>query len=271
MIPEELELYKHNIIVTEWSNKNPDDINPFSLSRGSSKRCWWKCKTCGYEWEAEFKSRFGLSPSRRRGCKKCKGRVVSEKNCLLKLYPELKLDWDEENNGHLLYNSYSFGSNKEVKWICHKCGHKWSTAIKNRTKKSNGCPQCSKSGFDSTKEGYLYIFKIIKNNNVIAVKYGITNLKPKDRLYDVNRKSKYDIELYKFIKFQIGKDALSKENKIKNLLKDESREYEYPHKKNQEKGFICKTNMKDGFTETVSINHLNKIEDIFFSTIDTDI
>ena len=27
MIPEELELYKHNIIVTEWSNKNPDDIN----------------------------------------------------------------------------------------------------------------------------------------------------------------------------------------------------------------------------------------------------
>jgi rubrerythrin len=53
------------------------------------------------------------------------------------------LDWDYEANEHQP-EYYTSGSGEKVHWKCHICGHKWETAICNRTRDyKNGCPLCS--------------------------------------------------------------------------------------------------------------------------------
>ena len=58
-------------------------------------------------------------------------------------YPDLLLEWHEDNIGTIY--DYTHKSGKIIKWKCLKshCGcHVWETAISNRTDKHNGCPFC---------------------------------------------------------------------------------------------------------------------------------
>ena len=52
-------------VAREWSPRN-DPLRPDMVTAFSSRKVWWKCSKCGYEWEA--------SPKRRTqgtGCRKC--------------------------------------------------------------------------------------------------------------------------------------------------------------------------------------------------------
>ena len=60
--------------------------------------------------------------------------------------PELVAEWDESNGDFTPWN-VSYGSNQKVKWI-GKCGHKWETAVKNRTHYGTGCPICKHPASD---------------------------------------------------------------------------------------------------------------------------
>ncbi len=56
----------HCEIVEEWHPIKNGNLSPDELKGGSSKKVWWICKSCGYEWKASVYSRIKGS-----GCPKC--------------------------------------------------------------------------------------------------------------------------------------------------------------------------------------------------------
>jgi hypothetical protein len=62
------------------------------------------------------------------------------KNLLLEC-PEIAAQWDYDQNGELLPENVSPGSDKKVWWVCSK-GHKWVARIANRHLLGRGCPYC---------------------------------------------------------------------------------------------------------------------------------
>jgi hypothetical protein len=65
------------------------------------------------------------------------------------------------------------GSHKKLKWRCTE-NHIYFATVSHRTtsSKPTGCPKCGKYGFDSTKDGYMYL---LKNPNLQMFQIGITN------------------------------------------------------------------------------------------------
>ena len=68
-------------------------------------------------------------------------KMISGKNDIATLNPELALEWDYEKNSPLRPNEFSLYSHKKVWWRC-KQGHAWEAIIKSRGC-GNGCPYCS--------------------------------------------------------------------------------------------------------------------------------
>jgi hypothetical protein len=62
-------------------------------------------------------------------------------------------------------------------------GHEWQTTIAHRAV-GKGCPRCSKTGYDPTSPGYLYL---LRKEHLDLQQFGITN-KPDDRLGRHQRK-----------------------------------------------------------------------------------
>jgi hypothetical protein len=67
---------------------------------------------------------------------------VTTKNNLKVCFPDVVSEWDYDANAELP-ESFLPRSNKKARWICRKCGFKWSAVIANRTK-GHGCPECGK-------------------------------------------------------------------------------------------------------------------------------
>lgn len=64
-------------LAEEWSDKN--ELHSDMVTTGSSKKVWWKCHICGYEWRAVIKNRVGGS-----GCPNCVNRIlIKGKNHIL--------------------------------------------------------------------------------------------------------------------------------------------------------------------------------------------
>lgn len=54
-------------LLLEWDyQKNHAIADPMKVTRGSGKKVWWKCRTCGHEWQATINNR-----SRGTGCLIC--------------------------------------------------------------------------------------------------------------------------------------------------------------------------------------------------------
>ncbi|MBR3288576.1 MAG: hypothetical protein IKI71_02260 [Lachnospiraceae bacterium] len=128
-------------LVKEWDFEKNGNLKPDMIASGSSQSVYWVCQTCGYSWKATIYNRVKMH----RGCPKCAG-FVFEKcvNDLKTKNPELLVDWDyEANNKNNIYpDKIIFNSTKKVKWICHTCGHKWSTQLNLRTVQGRGCINC---------------------------------------------------------------------------------------------------------------------------------
>ena len=122
-------------IAAEWSPRNlplkPTEVAPFA-----NRKAWWKCRTCGNEWETLISIRSGGST-----CPYCSGiRFLSGFNDLGTTHPELAEEWSERN-GDLSPQDVNELSRKNVWWRCKTCGHEWQSVIYTRT---NGgrCPVC---------------------------------------------------------------------------------------------------------------------------------
>lgn len=56
----------HPELASEWLYEKNGDLKPTDVTAGKSIKVWWKCKTCGREWEAYISNR-----SRGAGCSSC--------------------------------------------------------------------------------------------------------------------------------------------------------------------------------------------------------
>jgi DNA-directed RNA polymerase subunit RPC12/RpoP len=131
-------------LLAEW---RPDlnDCDPSTLTGGSDYRAWWRCSTCGHEWQASVFNRVAHGS----GCPPCGHRRTAEAasrpapgQSLADLYPELTAEWDIGRNGNLTPADVRPGSQHGVWWLCSTCGLSYSATPTSRTSRRSGCRLC---------------------------------------------------------------------------------------------------------------------------------
>jgi hypothetical protein len=127
----------HKKILEEWDFEKNKPINPATITHGSRKRVWWKCKQCNGGWEA-----FIFNRTKGSGCPFCKKKGILLEKSIAYLYKDLMEEWDFMRNPESPYE-FSIGSQKKVWWICPKGLHHYQARIVNRTKNNSGCPYCT--------------------------------------------------------------------------------------------------------------------------------
>ena len=71
-------------LLAQWDTEKNKDMTPFTVSRGSHTKVWWRCEK-GHEWQAAVKSRVENS-----GCPVCANRsIIIGENDLATTHPEL--------------------------------------------------------------------------------------------------------------------------------------------------------------------------------------
>ena len=58
------------------------------------------------------------------------------------IFPEVARQWNPTKNGKLTPDKVTPNSPKKVWWLCARC-HEWQARIAKRSKRGDGCPQCS--------------------------------------------------------------------------------------------------------------------------------
>jgi ssDNA-binding Zn-finger/Zn-ribbon topoisomerase 1 len=123
------------VIMTEWDYDKNKFIDPRKYSAGSSKKVWWKCHVCGYQWAAVIANR-----TRGNGCPQCSGKVVDPKRSFAVEHPELLEQWAYDLNRGMKPEDFLSGSDCTVWWRCSN-GHTWKSTIAHRNA-NNNCPFC---------------------------------------------------------------------------------------------------------------------------------
>lgn len=125
-------------IAEEWHpTKNDGKHTPETIVFGSHLKVWWKCKTCGNEWETTISDRIHGT-----GCPVCAGRDIKQGyNDFATNFPEIAAEWHPTRNENLQPSDVTSHSHRKVWWV-DKFGHEWKATIANRTN-GNGCPYCN--------------------------------------------------------------------------------------------------------------------------------
>lgn len=140
-------------IVKEWNYEKNTGLCISDYTSNSSKKVWWKCSKCEYEWTATIKTRTYNNS----GCPFCAGKIIKAGiNDLESLNPSLAREWHPLRNGLLKPNGVSVHSGKLVWWKC-KYGHEYKCRIADRTK-GIGCSVCSKHFKKSFPEQIVYYY-----------------------------------------------------------------------------------------------------------------
>ena len=122
-------------LASEWSDKN--EKKPTEVMAFANSKAWWKCRTCGYEWNTLISTRSGGSK-----CPCCSGYTfIKGKNDLKSTHPQIAEEWSEKNFP-LKPNEVNAKSRKNVWWRCGKCGNEWKSVINARVK-GTVCPVCA--------------------------------------------------------------------------------------------------------------------------------
>jgi len=150
----------YNIVMTnekylKYWDYEKNTILPEEVARGSRKTVFWKCPVCLYEWKCDVHSMQDKT------CSSCSGHVVTDKNSLALLFPEIIEEFDIIKNTGVDINNISFASCKKYWWLCKQCGKSWEASPHNRTaKRKTGCPHCNSS------KAELIVEKVLKNANI---------------------------------------------------------------------------------------------------------
>lgn len=199
----------------EWDYEK-NKIDPENVTQFSNKSAYWVCKICGYEW----KTNTIAERANGNGCSACSGRVVTDKNKLSILYPEIALEWHPTKNETLTLNDVSYGMGKKVWWLCSVCNFEWISLISDRTISKSGCPKCSESRGERRISNWLYKNKIYPKREFIFKECRNKRCLPFDfYLSDYNFCIEYHGEQhYKSISI-FGGDKVFKEQKIRDKIK----------------------------------------------------
>ena len=144
------------------SEANGWDPSEYSIS--SNKKLAWRC-SLGHEWIAKIASR-----TNGRGCPYCSGNLVlAGFNDLGTIFPDIAVEangWDPK--------TVTAGSENKKSWLCPN-KHTYVSAIKDRAD-GHGCPSCSATGFDQTKDGWFYL---LEHPSWELMQLGISNVPEK--------------------------------------------------------------------------------------------
>jgi very-short-patch-repair endonuclease len=135
--PENSALKLYPNLEKDWNFEKNFPLTLENFSPYSADKLWWKCKK-GHEWEAQLRNRTGRSS----GCPYCSGAKVSSENSLEIKFPKIAEEWHPIKNGDLIPSDVTYGSKKNVWWLCNK-GHEWQTKINSRTSNDTSCLICS--------------------------------------------------------------------------------------------------------------------------------
>lgn len=114
-------------IAQEWAERNTE--KPTTVSIGSHKKVFWRCKKHGHEWEATVKSR-AINGT---GCPFCSHNSVLEGfNDLASQFPLVAAEWSEKNLP-LKPTMVTAFANSKAWWKCSECGNEWYTLKKGHT------------------------------------------------------------------------------------------------------------------------------------------
>ena len=134
-----------------------------TLGGGSGRNVEWICDL-GHVWSTSPAQRLrGVG----QGCPYCSGhRVWVGFNDLATTMPELAAEvhgWDP--------TMLTAGSNARRAWKCAE-GHEW-TAVVNSRRTGLGCPFCAESGYNPSKQGWLYL---LRHERMELLQFGLTNV-----------------------------------------------------------------------------------------------
>ena len=128
----------HPELLDEWEKDKNKGIDPYNIPPRSRINIWWKCRICGYEWQA--------TPYRRSsgaGCPYCSHEVVwIGHNDVATIRPDLLNEWDYENNT-IRPQEVAPNSHKQIAWKCEECGYQWKSPLYNKSA-GHGCPRCAR-------------------------------------------------------------------------------------------------------------------------------
>lgn len=125
-------------LAEEWSERNLP-LTPDMVNEKSTKKVWWKCHVCGFEWQSLVKSRIKGTV-----CPVCADRAVKEGyNDLVTTDPEIAAEWNYERNKELSPYHISRNSLRYV-WWKDTVGHEWRDRVFNRAVEGVGCKECEK-------------------------------------------------------------------------------------------------------------------------------
>lgn len=123
-------------LASEWSDRNLP-LLPTMVTAFANSKAWWKCKTCGYEWNTLISTRSYGSK-----CPCCSGYVlVKGRNDLKTTHLNIAEEWSKQNFP-LQPDEVNAKSRKNVWWHCKKCGNEWKSVI-NAHVKGTVCPMCT--------------------------------------------------------------------------------------------------------------------------------
>ena len=150
-----------------------NELDPTKVSRGTTKKAWWKCD----------KGHSHLMPISKKtirgsGCPYCSGRrILPGYNDIATTCPEILKEWNYDKNT-ITPQEIMKSSGKKVWWICEK-GHEWkispnqrtysSNSLKHGYKKGTNCPYCALNITISRgeQEVYDYVKSILPENTTI--------------------------------------------------------------------------------------------------------
>lgn len=124
---------------SEWNYDLNKDLKPNDIKAVSTKKVWWTCSKCGYEWKESPNNRRRSGRGR---CPACQNSVVLVGyNDLATANPRLAAEWHPTKNGSLHPSQVTAVTAKKVWWAC-SCGHEWEATIASRNA-GNNCPFCA--------------------------------------------------------------------------------------------------------------------------------
>jgi len=149
--------HTHPAVAAQWDYDKNKDLKPENMPSSSNALVWWKCTAaentckCIHSWQAIIANRTRHG----HGCPYCS--VTPKSICIhqsiVHTHPDIAAQWDHDKNKDLKPENVSFGSDKDVWWLCtaaeNTCGciHSWVAAVGTRCgSQPCGCPYCATNG-----------------------------------------------------------------------------------------------------------------------------
>lgn len=124
------------------------NIDPKRLAAWATKRVWWRCRSCGHEWQRDVRGRTAGAGcpacGRQRSIAATLARRPASGKSLAELRPSLAAELHPTRNGKPDAATIGAWSTRSLWWLCPSCAHEWQATPQNRHGGGTGCPRCAR-------------------------------------------------------------------------------------------------------------------------------